>query len=218
MSDTAWMAPSTPHRVLEHSWAEPHTASATSRVTKQTDLPITLRSTSPIPVGLIPGHLSRAIRRLAKRPRRRDQSMMELAIQRARLATQSRRRRLADPYQSKTSCQWDESHPSGPALPWIRWMAIDVSLDGSLDGTTLNTMDGYEWLSGWLSLFGCIIIINLFIIREWQYRNKVQNNTITIMELSTTIITIIITITITSIDKSMYYHYYYNNNDDTDKR
>ena len=46
---------------------------ASMRVARQLDFPTTLCRDSPIPMGLTPGHLLRAIRRLARSPRTSSQ-------------------------------------------------------------------------------------------------------------------------------------------------
>ena len=83
------MAPSMPALTPALSWSTPQTASTSFLVTKQTALPTILRRVSPIPIGLTPGHLSRAINRFETRALISSQGVLVFASLRARAATAS---------------------------------------------------------------------------------------------------------------------------------
>ena len=77
------------------------------------------RRHSPMPIGLIPGFLSRAMRRFDSSARMSVQSMMLFHNRRARAATSSRSFSLEGPWCKRKSCHFVESVPLGPAPPRI---------------------------------------------------------------------------------------------------
>ena len=122
-------------------WSEPHISWTSSPARSTTVLPIRRRKLSPIPMGLTPAHLSRAIKRLvlAIRARKLSQGNIEFNITRVNWATASLRCSLCAPYRRSQSCQAVASAPPGPAEAWRRratiWTWASVMSTTGITGT-----------------------------------------------------------------------------------
>ena len=123
----ACTAASLPASCPAQSWRVPAASSTSSLMTERMALLMILLDVSPTPIGLIPGHLSRAIKRLAvsgASPSGSTYVVHSFLATKAKLLHRS------------TEAVWNEvqsrlqpvaSMPEGPAEPWVcraaEWMA-----------------------------------------------------------------------------------------------
>ena len=87
--------------------------------------PVMRRITSPIPIGLTPGHLSRATSRLPLYAIKSSGCIMDVASLLANLATSLRRFVEVCPKAESSLRQSSASRPEGPALPCLHCMLSD---------------------------------------------------------------------------------------------
>ena len=167
---TACIAASTPDQTPAHNWLDPQITSASDRIAKHMVLLIILRRVSPIPIGLIPEDLFKAISRLESKALNIFHGIMVFASWRESPATASLRHSLWAQNRSKMSCQWGALQPPGPDPPWIEcailWMWAPVISTTSRRGIGCHTlamrwnMYGVE-VDVWTSVLAILIFVFL---------------------------------------------------------
>ena len=117
-----------------------------------------LRGTSPIPIGLTPGHLSSGIRRHITRALSPSGLTLVVAIRRATLASAEHKPVEHDLNEEQSLLQACASSPEGPAEPWVRrdvCLIVSASRPSKVIGfTTSGTPSNRERESGCLPM-GC---------------------------------------------------------------